>query len=93
MPARSWLRRSASRQRPTVAEPQPAGAQPGWREVVLVVVAVVAVVLGAAFATSLLPESIQEIVFRTPVAIAVLVVGTGWLLWRISRREPGAPER
>jgi hypothetical protein len=55
--------------------------------------AVVAVVLGAAFLTSLLPSDVQEIVFRTPIAIAVLAVGTGWLLWRISRRGPGAPER
>jgi uncharacterized membrane protein len=67
--------------------------QPGWREVVLVAAAVVVVVLGAAFATSLMPASVQEIVFHTPVAIAVLVGGTGWLLWRISRRGPGAPER
>ena len=69
------------------------GSQPGWREVVLVAAAVVVVVLGAAVATSFLPESVQEIVFRTPVAIAVLAGGTGWLLWRISRRGPGAPER
>jgi uncharacterized membrane-anchored protein len=76
-----------------VAEPRQVGAQPGWREVVLVAAAVVVVVLGAAFATSLLPASVQEVVFHTPVAIAVLVGGTGWLLWRISRRGPGAPER
>ena len=93
MPARSWSPRSGSRRRPTVAEPRRTGSQPGWREVVLVAAAVVVVVLGAAFATSLLPESVQEILFRTPVAIAVLVGGTGWLLWRISRRGPGAPER
>jgi FtsH-binding integral membrane protein len=60
---------------------------------VLVACALVALVLGAAVLTSLLPASVQEIVFHTPLAIAVLVVGTGWLLWRISRRDPGAPER
>jgi hypothetical protein len=51
--------------------------------------AVVGVVLGAAVLTSLLPTDLQQVVFRTPLAIVVLVVGTGWLLWRISRR-PGA---
>jgi hypothetical protein len=76
-----------------VAEADGPGSQPGWREVVLVAAAVVVVVLAAAFGTSLLPTSVQEVVFRTPVAIGVLIVGTGWLLWRISRREPGAPKR
>ena len=76
-----------------MAEPRPVGSQPGWRQVVLVAGAVVVVVLGAAGLTSLLPAAVQDIVFHTPVAIAVLVVGTGWLLWRISRRDPGAPER
>lgn len=54
---------------------------------------VVAVVLGLAILTSLLPDGVQDVVFHTPVAIAILIVGTGWLLWRISRREPGAPDR
>jgi uncharacterized membrane protein len=68
-------------------------SQPGWREVVLVAATVVAVVLAAAVGTSLLPASVQDVVFHTPVAIGVLIVGTGWLLWRISRREPGSPGR
>ena len=92
MPARCSWRRSVSRLQPTVAEPRRLGSQPGWRAVVLVAGTVVALVLGAAILTSFLPESFQEIVFRTPVAIAALVLGTGWLLWRISRRDPGAPE-
>jgi FtsH-binding integral membrane protein len=75
-----------------VTEPQPPRPQAGWREVVLVAAAAVAVVLGAAVATSLLPTSAQEIVFHTPLTIVVLVVGTGWLLWRIARRGPGTPE-
>ena len=54
--------------------------------------AVVAVVLGAAIATSLLPTSAQEIVFHTPLTILVLILGTGWQLWRIARRGPGAPD-
>jgi uncharacterized membrane protein AbrB (regulator of aidB expression) len=69
------------------------GRQPGWREVLIVAVAAVAVVLGAAIATSVLPTSVQEVVFHTPLAIVVLLLGTGWLLWRISRRPPAPPGR
>ena len=56
--------------------------------------AVVAVVLGAAIVTSVLPRDVQDAIFHRPVLIAVLVIGTGWLLWRISRPRPstdGAP--
>jgi heme A synthase len=63
-----------------------ADSQPGWREVGLVAVVVVAVVLGAAVLTGFLPTELQRVVFHTPLAIAVLLVGTGWLLWRIARR-------
>ena len=52
----------------------------------------VAVVLGAAIVTSILPTDAQEVVFHTPLAIIVLIVGTAWLLWRIARRPPGPPE-
>jgi heme A synthase len=76
-----------------VAEPRRATRQPGWREVVLVAAAAVGVVLGAAILTSILPAGIQELVFHTPVAIIVLIGGTGWLLWRISRRPPGPQQR
>ena len=48
---------------------------------------------GAGILTGLLPTELQELVFHTPVAIVVLIVGTGWLLWRISRHEPQAPGR
>jgi hypothetical protein len=68
-----------------VAEPSRVGRQPGWRQVLIVAAAAVAVVMGAAILTSILPTDAQEIVFRTPLAIVVLIVGTGWLLWRISR--------
>jgi heme A synthase len=74
-----------------VAEGRPAGRQPGWREVALVAAAVVVVVMGAAILTSFLPSSLQQVVFHTPLAIVVLIVGTGWLLWRISRRRPEEP--
>jgi heme A synthase len=68
-----------------------ADRQPGSREVAVVALIVVAVVLGLAVLTSVLPTSLQEIVFHTPLAILVLIVGTGWLLWRISRQRPEAP--
>ena len=79
-----------------MAEPSASGRQPGWREVAIVALVVVAVVLGLAVLTSLLPTTFQEVVFHTPLAILVLIVGTGWLLWRISRRpadEPGDEPR
>ena len=76
-----------------MVEPRRATRQPGWREVVLVAAAAVGVVLGAAILTSILPTGIQEFVFHTPLAIIVLIGGTGWLLWRISRRPPGPQQR
>lgn len=75
-----------------MAEPRRVGRQPGWREVIIVAAVAVAVVLGAAVLTSVLPTNLQEIVFHTPLAIVVLIVGTGWLLWRIARRPAGPPE-
>lgn len=50
--------------------------------------AVVGVVLGAAVLTSLLPRGGQEVVFRTPLAIVVLIVGTVLMLVRAGRRTP-----
>jgi hypothetical protein len=71
-----------------VADLAPKERQPGWREVIIVAAVVVAVVLGLSVLTSLLPSTLQELFFRTPVAIVVLLVGTTWILWRISRRRP-----
>lgn len=76
-----------------MADPGRPGSQPGWREVMLVAGAAVAVVLAAAIVTSFLPTVVQDVVFHTPLAIGVLIIGTGWLLWRISRRETGTPGR
>jgi heme A synthase len=70
-----------------VADPVRTRRQAGWREVLIVAVGVVALVLGLAFATSLLPTQAQEVVFHTPFLIIVLIVGTGWWLWRVSRRQ------
>jgi heme A synthase len=75
-----------------VAEPRRGGGQPGWRQVLVVAGVAVAVVLGAAVLTSILPTDAQEVVFHTPLAIIVLIVGTAWLLWRIARRPPGPLE-
>jgi uncharacterized membrane protein len=71
-----------------VAEEQPARTQPGWPQVILVGAAVVVGVLAAAAITGFLPTPIQQAIFHGPVLIVVLIVGTGWLLWRISRGRP-----
>jgi hypothetical protein len=55
--------------------------------------AAVAVVLGAAVLTSILPTDLQEVVFHSPLVVVVLIGGTAWLMWRISRRPPGPPSR
>ena len=67
--------------------PRPA---PGWREVLLVAVAVVGVALGAAAVTGLLPPAGQDVVFRTPLVIVVLLVGTIGLMVRLAIRRPPA---
>ena len=66
--------------------------QPGLREVLILAAGVVVVVLGLAAATSLLPTDLQRVVFDTPLLIGVLIVGTGWWLWRVSRRRPDRHE-
>ena len=59
--------------------------QPGIREVLLIAAVAVAVVLFAAGLTALLPREGQDVVFHTPLLIAVLVLGTAFVLWRILR--------
>ena len=59
----------------------------------MVAVGVVAVVLGAAALTGFLPTPIQQAIAQGPVLIGVLIVGTAWLLWRISRGRPLDGER
>jgi FtsH-binding integral membrane protein len=62
----------------------------GLRQVVATAALCVVVVLGAAFLTGLLPTEAQEIVFKTPLLIVVLIVGTAVALWQIARpRTPG----
>ena len=76
--------------RPQSGAPQ---RQPGWPQVALVAASVVIVVLGAALVTGLLPDEIQRAIFHLPILIAVLIVGTAWVLWRIARGRPAANER
>lgn len=70
-----------------MAEPAESGRQPGLREVLIVAICVVASVIGLAAATRLLPPQVQDVFFHTPFVIIVLIVGTGWWLWRVSRRQ------
>jgi hypothetical protein len=59
--------------------------------VLLVAAAVVGIVLGLAVVTSVLPIGFQDVIFRTPLAIVVLVVGTiGLLVWLFRRPHPEA---
>ncbi len=60
----------------------------GLRDVLIAAGLTVVVVLGAAVATSLLPPEGQAIVFKTPLLIVVLLVGTTAALWRIARPRP-----
>ena len=70
-----------------------ADAKPiGWRQVLLVAAVAVAAVLGAAILTAVLPTDAQRVIFHTPLLIAVLVVGTGFVLWRIARRPQEPPK-
>lgn len=63
----------------------------GWREVLIVAAVAVAVVLGAAILTAVLPTDLQRLVFHTPLLIGILIVGTGFVLWRLATRRPPEP--
>jgi hypothetical protein len=63
-------------------------SQPGLRQVVMVAALAVAVVLGAAVITNLLPAGAQAVVYDAPLAIAVLIGGTAFVLWRVATRRP-----
>jgi hypothetical protein len=58
--------------------------------VLLVAVAVVALALGLAAVTGFLPPAGQDLVFRTPLVIVVLLVGTIGLMVRLAMRRPPA---
>jgi hypothetical protein len=59
----------------------------GPLQVVLVAAACVAVVAAAVVVTILLPGDLAEVVYRTPLAIAVLIGVTAIVLWRIARQQ------
>lgn len=76
-----------------MADPEAAnGTRParalGWREVLIVAAVAVGAVLGADFLTSVLPTDLQRVIFHTPLLIAVLVIGTAFILWRVATRRP-----
>jgi hypothetical protein len=62
--------------------------RPAIRDVALVGVLVVGTVLGAVALTGVLPADVQRLIFHTPLAILVLLVVTGWVLWRSASRRP-----
>ena len=63
----------------------------GWRRVLVVAALATGVVLGAAVLTAVLPTDAQRVIFRTPLLIGVLLVGTGFVLWRLAARRPPEP--
>jgi UDP-N-acetylglucosamine:LPS N-acetylglucosamine transferase len=71
-----------------VAEPGP-GGEARWRdeirEVGLLAVLVVGGVLGVAALATFVPL-VHDLFDRLPIAIVVLIGGTAWVLWRITRR-------
>jgi FtsH-binding integral membrane protein len=60
----------------------------GLRDVLLLSGACVVVVLGAAIVTGFLPADAQAVVFKTPLLIVILILGTAAALWRIARPRP-----
>jgi hypothetical protein len=53
---------------------------------VIVVAAVVVAVVLVVGAVAVLVPPIGDLFARLPIAIVALLVGTGWVLWRITRR-------
>jgi hypothetical protein len=86
-PGAAWV--SPGQADATGSEAAPARS-PGWREVLLVAAATVLFVLALEALTSALPAAAQDLVFRTPLAIAILLVGTVGLLVWVVRRPAGS---
>ncbi len=63
------------------------GRPVGLREVLIVGLGAVAVVLGAAVFTAVLPTDLQTILFRTPLIIGLLIGGTALALWLVVRQR------
>ncbi|MEX2011728.1 MAG: hypothetical protein WEF51_05785 [Chloroflexota bacterium] len=71
-----------------MADPAPR-SEARWRdeirEVGLLAVLVVGGVLGVAALATFVPP-VHDLFDRLPIAIVVLIGGTAWVLWRITRR-------
>jgi len=68
----------------------PTGAGDGevaGRRVLAVAGVAVALVLGAAILTSVLPADLQRVIFHTPLLIGILLGGTALVLWRVAARR------
>jgi hypothetical protein len=83
-----------SAERPLGQEPRREPGEPGVRQVLVIGAVVVVIVLAAAVLTFVLPSPVQDLVFRTPLLILILMAGTAGVLWRITRpARPGGPSR
>jgi hypothetical protein len=60
----------------------------GWLRALVVGGLTVDVVLAAAVVSFLLPASLGDVVFRSPLLILVLIAGTALVLWTITRPRP-----
>jgi hypothetical protein len=68
--------------------PEPTTARVyGWREVLMVGGAIVAIVLGISLVTTILPDGARWVVFQSPLAIIVISVGTVLVLASLLRRS------
>jgi hypothetical protein len=63
---------------------------PGWREVLIVAAATVAVVLAIQLVSQFVP-ALDGIVQGTPILVLILVVGTVFILWQLATRRPSGP--
>lgn len=72
-----------------VGEPRREDGQPGWPQVTLVAIAIVAVVLGIATVSNLVP-GLSSAFAGSPLLIGLLIGGTLLVVWRILR-APTAP--
>jgi hypothetical protein len=73
-----------------VAEQRPGPQDPLRDELrpVLAVAGGVVVVVLAVAAVAIFVPGVREVFARLPIAIAVLIGGTAWVLWQITRRSP-----
>ena len=75
---------------PTVADPRrrPEGPLRDELRPVLGVAAGVVVAVLAVAAVAIFVPGVRDVFARLPIAIVVLIGGTAWVLWQITRRSP-----